>query len=475
MRLSTTRLLGSLLYAASAVATLLQASPAVGAPTVSEIAGTGTLFNSAPPGMPAGFQEREFLVRGTAARFRIPADRSNGQQVDEGHAYATRLIVRMPVPPARFNGTVVVEWLNVTTGQDIDFVYGATRDLLARDGYAYVGVSAQHVGIDALRKWNPQRYGSLSVAASNEDPQGGKPLDPAGGVVAGGDVLAWDLFSQVGTLLRSRSSPLLPGLQVERLLAAGESQSAGRLVMYYNAIQPLHRVYDGFLLYDRGGIVRTDTDVKLLAIGTEFTSTFTGAPQPDDANRRWWEIAGASHVSLGEMDYLDPMLRRDGALRAADGRVLSLTDAVAAGNCSTQPLWSRVPNGPVLSAGLAALQAWITKGTDPAKVERFTMDDKGKLARDASGRVTGGLRTAAYDAPTAKNMGVNSGGGFCVLAGSHVDLTPAELCIRYGSVTAYQAQVTEVTRRNVAQRVLLQEDADRILAEAGRVSLRCTP
>jgi hypothetical protein len=229
------------------------------------------------------------------------------------------------------------------------------------------------------------------------------------------------------------------------------------------------------LLYDRGGIVRTDTRVKLLAVGSEFTSTLNGAPQPDDAYRRWWEIAGASHVSLGEMDYLDPMLRRDAVARTASGQPLSLTDMVMAGSCQVTPIWSRVPNGAVVTGALSALNTWVAGGTEPAKVDRLVMDSAGKLARDSSGRVAGGLRTAAYDAPMARNIGVNGGGGFCILAGSHVDFTPAELCSRYGSAANYQAQVRSLTEGNVAQRVLQPEEANRIVAQAADVQFNCAP
>jgi hypothetical protein len=35
---------------------------------------------------------------------------------------------------------VIVEWYNVTLGQDIDFNWAASRDYLMRNGYAYVSV-----------------------------------------------------------------------------------------------------------------------------------------------------------------------------------------------------------------------------------------------------------------------------------------------------------------------------------------------
>ena len=62
----------------------------------------------------------------------------------------------------------------------------------------------------------------------------------------------------------------LGGLQLERLIAAGESQSAFRLVTYVNAIHPLADVYDGFLIHSRGG----------------GGAPLSQAPQPDDRRRR---------------------------------------------------------------------------------------------------------------------------------------------------------------------------------------------
>ena len=62
-------------------------------------------------------------------------------------AYKTRILVRRPSNPAHFNGTVIVEWMNVSAGEsapDWDFL----NPMLMRDGYAYVGVSAQALGVN---------------------------------------------------------------------------------------------------------------------------------------------------------------------------------------------------------------------------------------------------------------------------------------------------------------------------------------
>jgi hypothetical protein len=449
----------------------------VALPEVERVQAAGAPFNATTLALQgSGYVEEEFYVRGRAGRYRIPDPMGTAEPIDTGHAYATRVLVRRPMSAARFNGTVVVEWLNVTTGQDIDFVFGATRELLLREGYAWVGVSAQRAGLQTLQQWSPGRYGALSVAASNVDPATGAEIDPARFPSIGGDVLAWDVFSQVGASLASRGSPILGGLRVRKLIASGESQSASRLTSYYNSIQPLHRVYDGFLLYDRGGPVRSDLGTKLVGIGTEFTISFTGrSAAPDTADHRWWEIAGASHVSLAEMTYVDATVVRDGALRAPDGTVLSLSDAVNGGVCGVTPIWSRVPNADILKAGLKALDGWMAGAAAPAGVPRLVLDGQGRLLRDADGRVQGGVRTAAYEAPIATNVGVNTGGGFCALAGYHLDFAPAALCARYGSRQAYVASVQAQTQANVSGGLLLPEEAQRSVEEAQALDFDCPP
>ena len=36
-------------------------------------------------------------------------------------------------------------------------------DHFVREGYAYVAVSAQWMGIQSMKDWSPERYGSLDV------------------------------------------------------------------------------------------------------------------------------------------------------------------------------------------------------------------------------------------------------------------------------------------------------------------------
>ncbi len=46
---------------------------------------------------------------------------------------------------------------------------------------------------------------------------------------------------------------MLGGLKPKQIIAIGESQSAGRLVTYIDAVHPLVDVYDGFLVHSRMG------------------------------------------------------------------------------------------------------------------------------------------------------------------------------------------------------------------------------
>jgi alpha/beta hydrolase family protein len=70
-----------------------------------------------------GYHEREFLVEGSAQSFTFAGERSaDGQwKVSPGAvaAYVSRVVVRAPIDPARFSGTVVVEWNNVSGGVDV--------------------------------------------------------------------------------------------------------------------------------------------------------------------------------------------------------------------------------------------------------------------------------------------------------------------------------------------------------------------
>ena len=127
--------------------------------------------------------------------------------------YKTRIVVNRPKDPKKFNGTVVVEWLNVSGGVDAapDWVMQHTE--LVRDGFAWVGVSAQKGGVEATKSADPARYASL--------------VDP-------GDSYSYDIYSQAGKAVREQSEKILGGLTPKRVLAVGR-------VAVCRATRHLHR------------------------------------------------------------------------------------------------------------------------------------------------------------------------------------------------------------------------------------------
>src|SRR5207253_9807777 len=109
-----------------------------------------------------GYVEEEFFIQGTANRYNTPTG-ATASIVDKDHPYKTRIVVRRPADPKRFNGTVLVEWDNVTNNFDAENMWFFSWEHMISDGYIWVGVSAQNVGITALKKFSNDRYGTLDV------------------------------------------------------------------------------------------------------------------------------------------------------------------------------------------------------------------------------------------------------------------------------------------------------------------------
>ena len=129
-----------------------------------------------------GYTESEYFFGGTATSY-VGEHRADGvwdAREGERAEFRSRMIVRRPQDPARFSGTVVVEWFNVTIGRDGDPSWGYGAEEIIREGHAWVGVSAQQTGVRALAAADPQRYGSLDHP---------------------GDRYSFDIFTQAGRAL----------------------------------------------------------------------------------------------------------------------------------------------------------------------------------------------------------------------------------------------------------------------------------
>ncbi|MFL6206666.1 MAG: alpha/beta hydrolase domain-containing protein [Acidimicrobiales bacterium] len=422
-----------------------------------------------------GYTEAEYTASGTATSYATTQDPSptdgHLELEPNGEAeYTTRVVVRRPADPAAFNGTVVLEWLNVSAGADSAPGYTYLADELVRGGYAWVGVSAQQVGIEGgvvaaapdvegaglgrgLKANDPERYGSLDHP---------------------GDAFSYDMYTQVARALRAPDSPdPLDGLDVRWVVAMGQSQSAAALTTYVNGVQPLTEAFDGFLIHSRfGGAaplgepgeafeivsmirsdpvpLRTDGRAPVLVVETETDVVgfllYLPARQPDDERLRLWEIAGTAHADKTQA----------GAGEALFGCPLPI---------------NRGQQRFVLRAALRHLVGWVEGRSSPPEADRLEVDDSGaapRLVVDDVGNARGGVRTPAVDAPVDVLSGTAQPGApiVCLLSGSTVPLDEAQLAARYESPDDYLAQYEAATDDMIERGFALRDDRDQLLADA---------
>ena len=431
-----------------------------------------------------GYVEEEFTLSGTAVSYSIegefPRDGRASAKVLDSATYTTRLLVRRPTDPDAFNGTVVVEWLNVSAGTDGSPVFSYTHRQLLRDGYAWVGVSAQKVGIDGmegmpaymppLKKANPERYA---------------------GLVHPGDAFSFDMFSQAGRVVRGDGDVAIPGLKPTHVIAAGESQSAFHLVTYINAVDPIAKVYDGALIQARGGssapldgirmdrasaeffskpvLIREDVRIPVLTVQseTDVLQLMSVIARQDDSDRiRLWEIAGAAHADT----YLLNAAARDNPGIAPDKLAeLVKPNANVMGMQLGKPINAGLQQHYVMQAAVAHLDKWIRESTAPPVAERLALTDDGRgFAQDDNGNVRGGIRTPWVDVPTAVLSGLaQDGPGFARLFGSTEPFDAARLEALYpGGKADYLQRFTKALDRAIGKGFILAGDRDEILAVA---------
>ncbi|MCB1027820.1 MAG: hypothetical protein KDB24_08675 [Microthrixaceae bacterium] len=426
-----------------------------------------------PDAVESGYSEAEYPAAGTAIGYtgELPTD-GRFELTEEGSGdFNTRVLVRRPVDAGDFNGTVVVEWLNVSSGSDFSPDYTYLAEEILRQGYAWVGVSAQHIGIEGGPVAVPTPAGELTGAG-----EGIVNFDPEryGDLSHPGDAFSYDIFTQIGRALRTddEANPL-GDLAVERLLAVGESQSAFALTTYVNGVQPLTGAFDGFLIHSRGGAaaplgepgegiditatfvgepttIRTDLDVPVITVQTEtdvlgILNSFPSR-QEDNDRFRLWEIAGTAH---------------------ADAFQLGAAEAVL--ECP-QPI-NRGQQNFVLRAALRHLDSWAQGGEAPPTADRLGVDESGDppvYETDEVGNVTGGVRTPAVDAPVDVLTGLAAPDStiICLLMGSTAPIPDDRLSGLYASPDAYRSAYEDSADAAIGSGFVLADDRDALIADA---------
>ena len=404
-----------------------------------------------------GYVEQEYFASGTAHAFTATSSPSDGRMTIDpttSAPYETRIIVRRPSSPKKFNGTVIVEWLNVSAGEsspDWDYL----NPMLMRDGYAWVGVSAQKLAIEGgtsilgestgggLVQEEPSRYGTLHHP---------------------GDQYALDMFAQIGLALRkAQGTDVLGSLHPRHFVAAGESQSAFYMTDFADALQPVTHAFDGIFIHSRGGggtgigsgtglsgdqRIRTDLTVPVFMFETQTDLTTLGyaaAQQPNTARIRTWEVAGTSHA--------------DAYLVGGNGSILGCTQPVNDG-----------PQHQVVQAAFTAFDKWVVDGTPPPSPVPFRLAGTKPTTyeTDKYGNVIGGVRTPAVDTPISTLSGQAPPGAtvICSLFGSAIPLSASTLAPLYPTKADYIAAYTKSLDKAITGGYILAADRSAMLAQA---------
>ena len=414
-----------------------------------------------------GYVEEEYFLDGEAPSYRPVGDMGpDGRwSADEAGSatFRTRVLLQRPQDPRRFNGTVVVGWNNVTAGYELL----AELPVIVEEGFAYACASVQAVGVDGI----------------GESPQGLKPWDPEryGSLVHPGDRFSYGIFSAVARAFgpdrpKGGLDPL-GGLAVERTVGLGASQSAARLATYINAVHPLSRAFDGFLVLIHFGSgaaldddsvfdansarpapvfrartrLRDDLGVPIMLVNSETeTPAYTASRQPDTDGFRFWEVAGASHVSAPQMVRRAAKCGRDGVpMRVAPNPP------------------SHISYVPAASAALGHLQRWMTGGPPPPVQPLIEVaGDPLEIQRDEHQNALGGVRMPGVEVPVAHNTGVSPVQGLGGLGGGHEPFPADKLAALYGDRDGYLARFEKAAAGAVNAGVLRASEADALVSDA---------
>lgn len=461
-------------------------------PTLSAIEGRPAILLGTYDLAEAGYETHEFFFGGSAHSYRpdseLGADGHWNVRTADQAEFKSRLVVVRPSDPAKFNGTVVVEWFNVTGGNDTPAFWYVTHRELLRRGYAYVGVSAQSIGVEGgnavmmaskgLKGLNPARYGSLSHP---------------------GDAYSYDIFSQAAALLKaSAANGSLGDLRPRTFLAVGESQSAGFLSTYINAVDPSTRLFDGFLVHSRFGTTaaldgvraqvdpavpptyvrfRQDLRAPVLTFITETDlvgarlSGYHGARQKEGKHLRVWEVAGTSHAD----NYMfGGAFTDNGRLSGAElARIFRPTTRTPVGQLD-KPGNPGMVHHYVAQAALAALDRWVRTGMAPRTTQQLRLSTVGAaggslaVATNDLKLALGGLRTPWVDVPTMSLSGSGNSGNFVAMLSGRAEPFDAPTMARLypGGKAEYLKRFTASLDAAIAAGHLLAEDRNEILQVA---------
>ncbi|MCK6212288.1 hypothetical protein KZX45_17230 [Georgenia sp. EYE_87] len=426
-----------------------------------------------------GYVEEEYFLSGTANVY----DNAGGELevVTEDVPYVNNILVRRPAKKSDSSGVVLVDILNASNGFPGEDHWRRMWDWAMAEGHTVIGVTSKPIQVDALKNFDAERYEELTwdVEDVDREPIVADPSDPASFnpfmVVPGAEEgLAWDIFTQVGTLLDSKDGrAVLGGQKAKTVLLMGQSQSGVYLNTYatnfHEAVTEANRgpVFDGYLNTVGAVIERplrqaeTDgfvtvpgsepaLDVPFITVTSEGDAGLFGArtlaAKDLPENRRHWQVPGTPHTDL-----LSPVIPADEEIYKA-GRLpnTQVHDPAFRESLNLYPI------EPAVIAAADALVSWSKKNQEAAPSQWFDQAD-GALVRDSSGNVTGGVRYGLIEHPLGQYLGAAKPGA---VYGSDELMTAEEFAAAYGTREDYLALIAEVDAAQVEAGYLTEWGAE---------------
>lgn len=386
---------------------------------------------------PFGYTQKEFFVSGTATD-------AAGTEAP----YTTRMVVFRPTSKNAFNGVVMLDWVNVTAQFENAVSTMEARQMLMREGFAFVHVSAQKAGL-CCSPLTPQGWDTVRYAGINHP----------------GDAFAADMVSQIAQSFRhprAGGADPLGGLRLKAIIAAGQSQSASKLYAYVNETQPKARVIDGFLIH--GGGSKTFPKALTTKVVHLLSDNEAKVDAPTkDRNYRLWEVAGTAHSDywIGYQSVFGSGPRVAGQQPANKAAYDALLDAAGTyGEKAADPFYptcvlagSTMPMHYATSTAIHQLARWVTGGPAPINTPRFQFNGTAR-ATDAHGNTLGGLRLPPVDVPVATYESTR-----CPLGGTTTPFTDLKVKELYPSFADYWKKMRASTDRAVKASWLLAADA----------------
>ncbi len=456
-----------------------------------------------------GYVEDEYFMSGTANIYGEDTEQKPFVQIPDV-PYTTRLLIRRPKDGAHFSGNIVIEVLNATAMIDIDRMWVNSWKFFTGNGDIYIGITSKGQVVDALLRFNPERYAPINWNNPDKDripPEGVRDV-PMMFMEQYESGLFWDMLMDLARLLRTEDAMNpVRAYGKAHLFLTGWSQSGGYIARILHSFAYLPEVekdgplFDGYLM---AGCAASDAPMNayssafrfgqsgipqgsilggkepVMAVNTESENKYAywyGDFDEPEFKFRTWQIPASSHdTAYNLLEYYEGYQREDltriGITNAWEG-------------CEGEPM--DCPYEHIFNAAFYHLYNWAVNGV-PAphapKIKTEMTYDTGTVGgffgnrvrnvTDAFGNAVGGIRHPAVDCPTGTYTSYSrtKDGGIQEMFGHVMPFSPEKLTALYGSLANYRRLVTESADRTVAQGFVLAAERDELIERIVRTGER---